>query len=44
MADYMKLSNYEKYRRIGLNIAHQRKLKNLRKYSLQKESELAERI
>ena len=27
MADYMKLSNYEKYRRIGLNIAHQRKLR-----------------
>ena len=38
MADYMKLSNYEKYRRIGLNIAHQRKLKKLTQV------QLAERI
>ena len=38
MADYMKLSNYEKYRRTGLNIAHQRKLKKLTQV------QLAERI
>ena len=38
MADYMKLSNYEKYRRIGLSIAHQRKLKKLTQV------QLAERI
>jgi len=29
MSDFMKISNDEKYNRIGLNIAYQRKLKKL---------------
>lgn len=34
MANYEKLSNREKYRRVGLNISLQRKLKNLSQIQL----------
>ncbi len=34
MSDYKKISNDEKYNRIGLNIAYQRKLKKLTQIQL----------
>lgn len=36
MAEYAMISNEEKYYRLGLNIAYQRKLKTLHKYNLRK--------
>lgn len=44
MSDFKRMPNDEKYSRIGLNIAYQRKLKKLHKYNLQNFRELAELI
>lgn len=41
MVEYQKISNSEKYKKIGLNIAHYRKLKGMTQFQLAEKIEIS---